>query len=72
MHRSELYTALSRGRYENHAYAICDTDSGLAHGQTGRPPTPIEVLTRVTQRERPDWPHTMSCDVRWHSPSSPT
>jgi hypothetical protein len=55
MYRSELYTALSRGRHENHAYAICDTDAELAHGQVGTPPTPGEVLVRVSQRERPDW-----------------
>jgi conjugative relaxase-like TrwC/TraI family protein len=55
MYRSELYTALSRGRSANHAYAICDTDTELAHGQVGRPPTPLEVLARVAQRERPDW-----------------
>jgi conjugative relaxase-like TrwC/TraI family protein len=57
MYRSELYTALSRGRDANHAYAICDTDTDtdLAHRQAGRPPTPIEVLARVAQRERPDW-----------------
>jgi hypothetical protein len=55
MYRSELYTALSRGRHANHAYAICDTDTEPAHSQVGRPPTPIEVLARVTQRERPDW-----------------
>jgi conjugative relaxase-like TrwC/TraI family protein len=55
MYRSELYTALSRGRDANHAYAICDTDADLGHGQAGRPPTPVEVLVRVSQRERPDW-----------------
>jgi hypothetical protein len=55
MYRSELYTALSRGRDANHAYAICDTDTELTHGNAGTPSTPIEVLTRVAQRERPDW-----------------
>jgi conjugative relaxase-like TrwC/TraI family protein len=55
MYRSELYTALSRGRDANHAYAVCDTDAQLAHGQAGRSPTPLEVLAWVTQRERPDW-----------------
>ena len=55
MYRSELYTALSRGREANHAYAICETDTELTHHRAGTPPTPIEVLARVTQRERPDW-----------------
>jgi conjugative relaxase-like TrwC/TraI family protein len=55
MYRSELYTALSRGRDANHAYAVCDTDAELAHGHAERPPTPLEVLARVAQRERPDW-----------------
>ena len=56
MYASELYTALSRGRHANHAYAICD-QSGDAHTH-GRPDplhTPAEVLARVAQRERPDW-----------------
>jgi conjugative relaxase-like TrwC/TraI family protein len=55
MYRSELYTALSRGRHANHAYAICEPDAEHAHGYTGVPSTPAEVLARVTQRERPDW-----------------
>ena len=54
MYRSELYTALSRGRDANHAYAICEPDT--AHGtRSATPPTPAEVLARVAQRERPDW-----------------
>ncbi len=55
MYRSELYTALSRGRDTNHAYAICEPDTAHAHGRSATPPTPAEVLARVTQRERPDW-----------------
>jgi conjugative relaxase-like TrwC/TraI family protein len=51
MYRSELYTALSRGRHANHAYAVCEP----AHDYSGPPATPTEVLARVTQRERPDW-----------------
>ncbi len=31
------------------------SDTELAHGQAGRPATPLEVLARVAQRERPDW-----------------
>ncbi len=55
MYRSELYTALSRGRDANHAYAVCEADLPHAHNHHGEPPTPAEVLARVAQRERPDW-----------------
>ena len=55
MYRSELYTALSRGRDTNHAYAICEPDIPHAHGRSATPPTPAEVIARVAQRERPDW-----------------
>jgi hypothetical protein len=55
MYRSELYTALSRGRHTNHAYPICEPDAAHAHGPSQPPPTPAEVLARVAQRERPDW-----------------
>jgi conjugative relaxase-like TrwC/TraI family protein len=55
MYRSELYTALSRGRDANHAYAICEPDTAHTNGHGGSPPTAAEVLARVTQRERPDW-----------------
>jgi hypothetical protein len=55
MYRSELYTALSRGRHANHAYAVCEPDAELVHTHRGAPPTPGEVLARVAQRERPDW-----------------
>lgn len=55
MYRSELYTALSRGRDTNHAYAVCETTPEHAHSPTGASPTPAQVLARVTQRERPDW-----------------
>ena len=36
MYRSELYTALSRGRDTNHAYAICEPNTAHAHGYRGR------------------------------------
>ena len=55
MYRSELYTALSRGRDANHVYAVCDPDTEHAHSHTGASPTATEVLGRVAQRERPDW-----------------
>jgi hypothetical protein len=55
MYRSELYTALSRGRDANHTYAVCEPDGENMHSHTGAPPTPTEVLARVAQRERPDW-----------------
>ena len=55
MYRSELYTALSRGRHANHAYAICEPDTEHAQSHTRVPATPAEVLARVAQRERPDW-----------------
>ena len=54
MYRSDLYTALSRGRHANHAYPVCDSDTGHAHSHTAPPTTPLEVIARVTQRERPD------------------
>jgi conjugative relaxase-like TrwC/TraI family protein len=54
MYRSELYTALSRGRTANHVYAVCELDTTHTHGYSARA-TPAEVLARVTQRERPDW-----------------
>jgi hypothetical protein len=54
-YRSELYIALSRGRHNNHAYAVCEPDAAHAHGPSRLPPTPAEVLARVAQRERPDW-----------------
>jgi ATP-dependent exoDNAse (exonuclease V) alpha subunit len=55
MYRSELYTALSRGRNANHVYTVCEPDTEHAHSHTRVPPTPTEVLARVAQRERPDW-----------------
>jgi conjugative relaxase-like TrwC/TraI family protein len=56
MYASELYTALSRGRHANHAYAICDQSHDRhTHGQPDAAATPAQVLGRVTQRERPDW-----------------
>jgi ATP-dependent exoDNAse (exonuclease V) alpha subunit len=55
MYRSELYTALSRGRHTNNVYAICEPASPHLHGRTDTPLTPAELLARVTQRERPDW-----------------
>jgi hypothetical protein len=56
MYRSELYTALSRGRHANHAYAICDQPGDThTHGRPDPLHTPAEVLARVAQRERPDW-----------------
>ena len=55
LYRSDLYTALSRGRDANHAYAVCEADVRHAHNHHGEPSTPAEVLARVAQRERPDW-----------------
>ena len=56
MYASELYTALSRGRHANHAYATCDQPGDVqTHGRPDAAPTPPEVLARVAQRERPDW-----------------
>jgi conjugative relaxase-like TrwC/TraI family protein len=55
MYRSEVYTALSRGRDANHVYAVCEPDTEHAHSHTGAPLTAAEVLARVAQRERPDW-----------------
>ena len=40
--------------HANHAYAICEPDRPHAHSQTAAPATPLEVIARVTQRERPD------------------
>jgi len=55
MYANELYTGLSRGRDANHAYVVCEPDhTAHAHGQPGAP-SPVEVLARVAQRERPDW-----------------
>jgi hypothetical protein len=54
MYRSELYTALSRGRNANHTYAIWEPDAEDAHSGTG-PSTPTEIVARVARRERPDW-----------------
>ena len=56
MYGSELYTALSRGRHANHAYAICDQPGDThTHGEPDAAPSPAQVLARVAQRERPDW-----------------
>ena len=55
MYRSELYTALSRGRDTNHAYVICEPDTATRPRLPRPPPTAAEVLARVAQRERPDW-----------------
>jgi hypothetical protein len=56
MYASELYTALSRGRHANHAYAVCDPPSHVhTLGRLPEASTPAEVLARVAQRERPDW-----------------
>jgi ATP-dependent exoDNAse (exonuclease V) alpha subunit len=55
MYRSELYTALSRGRHANHAYAVCELSDVLTRRATGEPTTPKEILARVARRERPDW-----------------
>jgi conjugative relaxase-like TrwC/TraI family protein len=54
MYRNELYTALSRGRHANHAYAICEPETTHAHSHTVTPPTSLQVIARVTQRELPD------------------
>jgi hypothetical protein len=55
MYASELYTALSRGRHANHAYATCEPANAHVHGRAGVPPTLDQVLARVAQHERPDW-----------------
>jgi conjugative relaxase-like TrwC/TraI family protein len=55
MYRNELYTALSRGRHANHAYTVCEPETEHEHDRAGAPPTPMAVLGRVAQRERPDW-----------------
>jgi conjugative relaxase-like TrwC/TraI family protein len=56
MYASELYTALSRGRHTNHAYAVCDQPGDIhTHGKDDAAPSPAQVLARVAQRERPDW-----------------
>ncbi|MDF1705845.1 MAG: MobF family relaxase [Aeromicrobium sp.] len=52
--RQQLYTMMSRGRHENHAYVVVTSD-GDAHGlirpEALRPPTAGDVLTQVLARD---------------------
>ncbi|WP_344203780.1 MobF family relaxase [Aeromicrobium alkaliterrae] len=52
--RQQLYTMMSRGRLENHAYVVVASD-GDAHGlirpEAIRPPTAGDVLTQVLARD---------------------
>ncbi|MDF1706168.1 MAG: MobF family relaxase [Aeromicrobium sp.] len=52
--RQQLYTMMSRGRHENHAYVVVASD-GDAHGlirpEALRPPTAGDVLTQVLARD---------------------
>jgi len=50
MSRNALYPALTRGRYENHAYLVTTKAMDLEHGEPGRPTTPRHVWTRVLER----------------------
>ena len=52
--RQQLYTMMSRGRHESHAYVVVTSD-GDAHGlirpEALRPPTAGDVLTQVLARD---------------------
>lgn len=51
--RQLLYVALTRGRHGNHLYLDVSVggDDAVLHAEAIRPPTAIEVLTRVVERD---------------------
>lgn len=51
--RQLLYVALTRGRHANHLYLDISVsgDDAVLHADAIRPPTAIEVLTRVVERD---------------------
>jgi len=51
--RQLLYVALTRGRHANHLYLDVSVsgDDAVLHADAIRPPTAIEVLTRVVERD---------------------
>lgn len=56
--RAGLYVAMTRGKHENRAYAVCETnvdpfaEDGHVHSAGDREaPTPLEVLTTVLRRD---------------------
>lgn len=52
--RQLLYVAMSRGRYENHAYLVTVSDGDphtQIHPETLLPPTPTDMLTEILTRD---------------------